>query len=79
MQCDFVVFRRGRNPLYAFTATLGYSRWRWVRFTTDEKADTLLAFHHALFEILGGVPCEILHDNAKTIVIKRDAYGQGSA
>jgi len=77
MQCDFVVFRRGRHPLYAFTATLGYSRWRWVRFTTDEKADTLLACHHALFETLGGVPCEILYDNARTIVIKRDAYGQG--
>ncbi|KVO29212.1 hypothetical protein WJ74_24185 [Burkholderia ubonensis] len=29
MQCDFVVFRRGANPLYAFTATLGFScRWR---------------------------------------------------
>ncbi|MFM0140964.1 helix-turn-helix domain-containing protein, partial [Caballeronia grimmiae] len=34
MQCDFVVFRRGAQPLYAFTATLGFSRWRWARFTT---------------------------------------------
>lgn len=77
MQCDFVVFRRGRHPLYAFTATLGYSRWRWVRFTTDETADTLVACHHALFAALGGVPQEVFYDNAKSVVIKRDMYGSG--
>jgi len=77
MQCDFVVFRRGSNPLYAFTATLGFSRWRWARFATNEKAETLIACHHALFETLGGVPREILYDNARTIVLERDAYGKG--
>ena len=77
MQCDFVVFRRGADPLYAFTATLGFSRWRWARFTTNEKADTLIQCHHALFETLGGVPKEILYDNAKTIVDTRDAYADG--
>lgn len=77
MQCDFVVFRRGADPLYAFTATLGFSRWRWARFATNERAETLIACHHALFEALGGVPREILYDNAKTIVDKRDAYGEG--
>jgi transposase len=29
--------------LYAFTATLGFSRWRWARFATNEKAETLIA------------------------------------
>jgi transposase len=77
MQCDFVVFRRGSDPLYAFTATLGFSRWRWVRFATNERAETLIACHHALFESLRGVPREILYDNAKTIVEKRDAFGEG--
>lgn len=77
MQCDFVVFRRGANPLYAFTATLGFSRWRWARFAANEKAQTLIACHHALFDTLGGVPREILYDNAKTIVLERDAYGKG--
>ncbi len=77
MQCDFVVLRRGTDPLYAFTATLGFSRWRWVMFTTDEKAVTLVRCHHALFESLGGVPREILYDNAKTIVQIRDAYAAG--
>jgi len=77
MQCDFVVLRRGLDSLYAFTATLGYSRWRWVRFATNEKAETLIACHHALFEALGGVPREILYDNAKTIVHTRNAYAEG--
>lgn len=77
MQCDFVVFRRGADPLYAFTATLGFSRWRWARFTTNERAETLMTCHHALFETLGGVPREILYDNAKTIVDSRDAYAEG--
>ncbi len=78
LQCDFVVFRRGRHPLYAFTATLGYSRWRWVRFASDESTATLVSCHHAMFSALGGVPREVLYDNAKSIVIKRDAYGEGS-
>jgi transposase len=77
MQCDFVVFRRGANPLYAFTATLGYSRFRWARFTGNEKAETLVGCHHDLFATLGGVPREILYDNAKTIVDTRDAYASG--
>ncbi len=77
MQCDFVVFRRGANPLYACTATLGFSRWRWARFTSNERADTLITYHHALFDTLGGVSREILYDNAKTIVDTRDAYAQG--
>ncbi|HDR9166052.1 TPA: transposase, partial [Burkholderia vietnamiensis] len=51
--------------------------WRWARFTTDERAETLVACHHALFEALGGIPREILYDNAKTIVVERDAYGDG--
>jgi len=77
MQCDFVVFRRGVDPLYAFTATLGYSRWRWVQYVPNERADTLVACHHAMFETLGGVPREILYDNARTIVLERNAYGDG--
>jgi transposase len=77
MQCDFVVFRRGADPLYAFTATLGFSRWRWTHYAPNERAQTLVRCHHALFETLGGVPKEILYDNARTIVLERDAYGEG--
>src|SRR5688572_10372226 len=41
MQADFTVIRRGRDPLLAFVATLGYSRATWVRFTASEDAATL--------------------------------------
>lgn len=36
----------GADPLYAFTATLGYSRRRWAWFTTNERAATM----HSLME-----------------------------
>ncbi len=77
MQCDWVVFRRGAKPLSAFVATLGYSRASYVRFVTDEKLATLLSCHVSAFEFFAGIPKQILYDNMKTVVIERDAYGQG--
>jgi transposase len=43
MQADFTHIRRGRDPLLAFVATLGYSRSSFVRFTLAEDAATLCA------------------------------------
>jgi transposase len=77
MQADFTHIRRGRDPLLAFVATLGYSRMAWVKFTTDERADTLCRCIGEAFDYFGGVPQHVLFDNAGTIVIERDAYGPG--
>lgn len=77
MQCDWIVFRRGRLPLSAFVATLGHSRASFVEFVTDEKLETLLACHEHAFDFFGGVVREVLYDNMKTVVIERDAYGPG--
>lgn len=77
MQCDWIVFRRGRLPLSAFVATLGHSRASFVEFVTDEKLDTLIACHEHAFECFGGVVREVLYDNMKTVVLERDAYGPG--
>ena len=77
MQADFVVFRRRESPLLAFVATLGCSRASYVRFTTDEGADTVSACLIQAFEYFGGVPREVLFDNAKSVIITRDAYGIG--
>jgi transposase len=77
MQADFVVFRRREWPLLAFVATLGCSRASFVRFTTDESADTVGACLVQAFEYFGGVPREVLFDNAKSVIITRDAYGIG--
>jgi transposase len=77
MQADFTVIRRGREPLLAFVATLGYSRATWVRFTAAEDAQTLCACVREALTFFGGVPQHVLFDNAKTVVIERDAYGEG--
>ncbi len=77
MQVDWVEFRKGRNPLYAFCATLGYSRASFVEFVTDMKVETLIACHQHAFEEFGGVTRRILYDNMKTVVIERDAMGEG--
>jgi transposase len=77
MQVDFTVIRRGREPLLAFVATLGYSRASWVRFTTGEDTMTLAACLRAALAEFGGVPQHVLFDNAKSVVIDRDAYGEG--
>jgi transposase len=77
MQADFTVVRRGRDALLAFVATLGHSRATFVRFTTDETAETLCTcVRDALIEF-GGVPRHVLFDNAKTVIVERDAYGEG--
>lgn len=77
MQADFTVVRRGRDPLLALVATLGYSRATFVKFTTAEDAATLCDALREAFDYFGGVPAELLLDNAKSVVIERDAYGPG--
>lgn len=78
MQVDWVVFRRGKDRLSAFVATMGYSRASFVEYVTDEKIETLLACHQHAFEYFGGVPKQVLYDNMKTVVIERDGYGDGN-
>lgn len=77
LQIDFVVLRRGPSPLRAFTAELGYSRYPFVEFTDNERAETLIACLERAFHWFGGVPLHVLCDNPKTIVIERDAYEEG--
>ncbi len=55
MQADFTVIRRGRDPLLAFVATLGYSRASWVRFTAGEDAMTLCGCVCEALQFFGGV------------------------
>jgi transposase len=77
MQADFTHIRRGRDPLLAFVATLGYSRSSFVRFTVSEDAATLCECLREALVYFGGVPAHVLLDNATTMVIERDAYGEG--
>ena len=77
LQADFTVVRRGRYPLLAFVATLGYSRATFVRFTMAEDATTLCASLREALMFFGGAPAHVLLDNPKTVVLERDAYGEG--
>lgn len=77
MQVDFTTIRRGRHPLKAFVATLGYSRASYVRFSEHERqADWLTGIEEAV-HYFGGVTRELLFDNAKCIMIERDAFAPG--
>jgi transposase len=77
MQADFTVIRRGRAPLLALVATLGYSRASFVRFTAGEDAATLCECLREAFVYFGGTPEQVLFDNAKSVIVERDAFGEG--
>jgi hypothetical protein len=42
--------------LHVFCAVLAWSRFRFVRFAADERAETTLRMLAGCFEVLGGVP-----------------------
>jgi hypothetical protein len=48
--------------LHVFCAVLAWCRFRFVRFATDERAETTLAMLAECFEVLGGVPGTVLAD-----------------
>ncbi len=77
LQVDFTTIRKGKSPLKAFVATLGYSRATYVHFFDNERNESWMAGLKEAFHYFGGVPRECLFDNTKTIIIERDAYGEG--
>lgn len=77
MQVDFTTISRHRRKIKAFVATLGFSRATFVRFSEHERQEDWLQGIEEACQYFGGVPQEILFDNAKTIMIERDAYGEG--
>ena len=77
MQADFTIIRRGRDPLLAFVATLGFSRASFVRFSAREDSPAWCAGLENAFAYFGGVPRTVLFDNARTIIIERDVFGPG--
>ena len=77
MQADWCELRKGKDPLHAFVVTLGYSRDAFVMFTTSQSFAVLRECHEAAFSFFGGVPLEVLYDNMKTVVLERNAFGEG--
>ncbi|MGC8630765.1 MAG: IS21 family transposase, partial [Thermoplasmata archaeon] len=57
--------------VYAFSMILGYSRKRYVEFTTNISTANLIKMHLNAFQYFGGYTDTILYDNMKQIVIDR--------
>lgn len=77
MQVDWGQMRGGKTPIHAFIAVLGYSRAMMVVFTDNMRYDTLEQCHRLTFDYFQGIPREVWYDNMKTVVVERDAYGEG--
>lgn len=74
-QVDWTTIRHGKSPIYAFVMTMGYSRASFVMFTTSMSEEVLIDCHEQAFAFFGGITKTILYDNMKTVIDKRDAYG----
>jgi transposase len=65
-----------RRRVHMFVMVLSYSRCQYFEFTEDETLATLITCHEHAFDWFGGLPEEILYDNPKTIVLRRDWQGR---
>lgn len=62
--------------VHLFVKTLGYSRRMFVRGYANERLAALIDGHERAFAHFGGRTDEILYDNPRTIVEKRDRAGK---
>lgn len=81
VQIDYGKMGRLYNPLtqkeqtvYAFIATLSFSRLKYVEFSYRQDQKNFIAAHIRLFEFLDGVPKRVVIDNLKAGVIAPDLY-----
>jgi len=75
-QVDFadfqIVLANGAvQTLYVFVMVLGYSRHMYIEFIDRCTMTVFLDCHQQAFRFFGGVPCEILYDNMKNVVVRR--------
>lgn len=61
---------------YFLACRLKYSRWNWVRFTTDMRQETLFRGLVDCLRALGWVPWVCVFDNMKTVTSGRDVANQ---
>jgi hypothetical protein len=63
-----------RKTVYAFIATLSYSRHKYVEFVYKQDQVSFVSSNVNMFEHFGGVPLRVVLDNLKSGVIKADLY-----
>jgi len=76
-QMDWGEYRLGDQKVYCFVGVLGFSRYLYFEYVDSMRAEVLVACHRRMFQAFGGVPREVLYDNMKTVVTRRDAYARG--
>ena len=76
-QVDWGQMRGGKAPIHAFVAVLGFSRALFVVMTDNMRYETLEQCHCQAFDYFQGIPQQVWYDNMKTVVIERNAYGEG--
>ena len=74
-QCDFGELgiheiRGRRTAVHLFVMVLGFSRFMYVEAVSDERSETFLACHARAFAYFGGMPREVLYDNAKVVALE---------
>lgn len=58
--------------VFFFVATLGYSRRIYVQAFSDEKQTSWFAGMEGAFQAFGGIPHEVLLDNARALIVHHD-------
>jgi transposase len=66
----------GERSVWCFVAVLSWSRAIYVEFAPQADVATFIRCHLHAFERLGGAPRKCLYDNAKVVVLGRDAAGE---
>ena len=72
----FPFTQQRQGTRYFLACRLKYSRWVWLRWTTDMRQETLFRGLVDCFGALGWVPWVLVFDNMKTVTSGRDATGQ---
>src|SRR5579859_958720 len=80
-QIDFGEFRYqtpegAYRKAYAFVVVLSWSRAIFVEFVPRADLPHFVRSHVHAFQEFGGVPRRCLYDNAKVVVLERDASGE---
>lgn len=60
--------------VYAFVMVLGFSRLRFVEFTTAMHIEHLLHCQMGAFSFFGGIPQSVLYDNMKQVKLDRATW-----
>jgi transposase len=69
--CGKVLVEGVIRRVYCFTMILSWSRYLYFEFSLSCKTEDFIEAHINAFHFFGGVPCKILYDNLKSVVLHR--------